>query len=301
VVRACAESDCVGVGSALKIKALACDVDGTLLSTKHEFDARTAELIIEVVDNYGITFFPATGKSRAGALNSFGPPLATRLGTRSPGVFLQGLIVYGRGGQIVYESTLSARAIEAIIQQAHEEDVEWVGYLGDRLIVERQTALTDSLTVYHEPRPELLSDVRAELGILEHETLAFNKMLVIHRDPAAISAMRPRYEQRMKPLGVVLTQAQADMLEMLPPGASKGDGVRRLLEHLELDAGELMAIGDAENDLEMLALARVGVAMGNGLPSVKKIATWVAPSNNELGVAAAIRKFILLEDPASGA
>jgi len=46
-------------------------------------------------------------------------------------------------------------------------------------------------------------------------------------------------------------------------GASKGDGVSWLLQHLGRSPAGLLALGDGENDIEMLQLAAVGVAMGN--------------------------------------
>ena len=50
---------------------------------------------------------------------------------------------------------------------------------------------------------------------------------------------------------------------MLPQGASKGDGLRRLLERLGVEPGAVLACGDGENDVEMLRLAGTSVAMGN--------------------------------------
>ena len=54
-----------------------------------------------------------------------------------------------------------------------------------------------------------------------------------------------------------------------------------------------MAVGDAEPDLDMFAVAATGVAMGNAIDSVKEQADAVAPSNAEAGVAWAIKKFAL--------
>ena len=56
----------------------------------------------------------------------------------------------------------------------------------------------------------------------------------------------------------------AYMLEWLPSGGSKANGVAKLCEHLNIDMEtELLALGDAENDVEMLRKAAIGVSMGN--------------------------------------
>ncbi len=90
-----------------------------------------------------------------------------------------------------------------------------------------------------------------------------------------------------------VTQAVPEYIEVLPPGASKGRGVQMLLDDLGIAPHEMLAIGDGENDLEMLQMAGVGVAMGNAKTTVKAVADYVASDNNHSGVAEAIEKFAL--------
>ena len=54
-----------------------------------------------------------------------------------------------------------------------------------------------------------------------------------------------------------------------------------------------MAIGDSPNDSAMITVAGLGIAMGNAVDEVKKIADYITLSNNEDGVAYAVRKFVL--------
>lgn len=65
-------------------------------------------------------------------------------------------------------------------------------------------------------------------------------------EPSHIDEMRPIVAERIGDMGH-LTQAQSNMLEVLPPDACKGNGVRRLAKSLGIDVEEIMAIGDAEN------------------------------------------------------
>jgi hydroxymethylpyrimidine pyrophosphatase-like HAD family hydrolase len=83
------------------------------------------------------------------------------------------------------------------------------------------------------------------------------------------------------------------VLQVLPLGASKGAGVSWLLKHLGMDPAGLLALGDGENDIEMLQLAAVGVAMGNAGAKVKGVADAVVGSNDEDGVAQAIHEYVL--------
>ena len=74
---------------------------------------------------------------------------------------------------------------------------------------------------------------------------------------------------------------------------SKEDALKELTEKLGFLPEEVMAIGDANNDIEMLEFAGLGVAMGNSSDYVKKLANYVTDTNDANGVAAAIEKFIL--------
>lgn len=92
--------------------------------------------------------------------------------------------------------------------------------------------------------------------------------------------------------GVTIIDHSPGYMEVLPPGVNKGVGVGRLLEELGVAAGETLACGDAENDVEMLRLVGVGAAMGNAQPAALEAADFTVASNAEDGVAEAIRRFV---------
>ncbi|AMV63566.1 HMP-PP hydrolase (pyridoxal phosphatase) Cof [Pediococcus damnosus] len=83
-----------------------------------------------------------------------------------------------------------------------------------------------------------------------------------------------------------IVRSQPMILEFLKPGIDKGSALDVLLDHLGWTRENLMTFGDAENDLEMLASAGVGVSMANGTPEAKKTANHVTVlDNNHDGVA----------------
>ncbi|MDR1013053.1 MAG: HAD-IIB family hydrolase, partial [Lactobacillales bacterium] len=81
--------------------------------------------------------------------------------------------------------------------------------------------------------------------------------------------------------------------EILHSKASKGNALLVLAKKLNLERKEIMAIGDAENDLSMIKVAGLGVAMANATIEVKKEADVETTSNNKSGVALAIEKWVL--------
>ena len=74
----------------------------------------------------------------------------------------------------------------------------------------------------------------------------------------------------------------------------KGTGIRAVMERYGLRREELIAFGDGENDMSMLKLAGIGVAMGNGDQAVKAMADYVTGPVEEDGVSQALRHFGLL-------
>ena len=85
------------------------------------------------------------------------------------------------------------------------------------------------------------------------------------------------------------------MFEILPKGASKASALQALSQTLGYSKDQVMALGDANNDLEMLRFAGYSVAMGNGNAAVKEIADFITLTNDEDGVAHTINKLIETE------
>jgi hydroxymethylpyrimidine pyrophosphatase-like HAD family hydrolase len=74
--------------------------------------------------------------------------------------------------------------------------------------------------------------------------------------------------------------------------SDKGSALKFVADKLGIPRGSVMAIGDNQNDVPMFDQAGVSVAMGNAIPSIKKAARFVAPTNNDNGVAWALAKFL---------
>ena len=85
-------------------------------------------------------------------------------------------------------------------------------------------------------------------------------------------------------------------LMVLPRGIDKGFGLAAALRELKIDASEVVAVGDAENDHSLLRGAGFSAAVANALPELKAHASWVTPSGHGTGVRELIER-ILKEDP----
>ena len=82
------------------------------------------------------------------------------------------------------------------------------------------------------------------------------------------------------------------VITLTADGATKGTALTAACRHLGIDPGEVVAFGDAENDLEMFKLAGASVAMGQADDTVKAAADFVSRANYEDGVAYALQQLL---------
>jgi len=91
--------------------------------------------------------------------------------------------------------------------------------------------------------------------------------------------------------GVRVLRSDPELLQIMHSDASKAAALGMVAEFYNVPMERVMAIGDATNDIPMLEAAGVAIAMDNAHPAVKQIADWVAPSNNDHGVHAALVRY----------
>jgi Cof subfamily protein (haloacid dehalogenase superfamily) len=89
---------------------------------------------------------------------------------------------------------------------------------------------------------------------------------------------------------VTILKTDRDLLQIMHPQVSKAVALAKVAKWYGIAMEQVMAIGDAPNDVGMLQAAGVSIAMDNAHPLVKDAADWVAPSNNDHGVHAALAR-----------
>ena len=107
----------------------------------------------------------------------------------------------------------------------------------------------------------------------------------------AISAMRPQVVARFGE-EINLVSTDSELLQIMAKGVSKAAALRRLVAEYGVPLENVLAIGDGENDLEMLSECGIGVAVANAAPALKSVATWTTPSADSHGVHEALRQFV---------
>lgn len=266
-----------------QIRLIVADLDGTLLDSTHEVSPRT-EATIKAAQAQGVDFTVATGKTFPSTT-----ALIERFDIHLPVICGNGTSVHNTDGTVLYEDPIPLDLAVEAVTFAAEHGMTPVVYIEGGLVAPVWDANVDELVEHHEPAPEIAPDLVAALRN-SHQP---HKIILMNQDLEKVSAFQDLLEARFAGWGQVLRSGLASVVELLPRGVSKATALQIILDRTGYTADETMTFGDNCNDLAMIRLAGVGVAMGNSPPDVQDGADFVTRSNDEDGIALAIERFVL--------
>jgi hydroxymethylpyrimidine pyrophosphatase-like HAD family hydrolase len=266
-----------------EIRLVASDLDGTLLRPDETVSERTREAIV-AVRRAGITLVLVTGRPpRALA------PIAARIGVGGIAICANGAVVWDLdAGTMVDVTPLAADLAAGLVRELRE------AIPGVLFAVElehgfgREAGWTDGTG---PPRPRLVERETPEVleaDALEMVTGPVVKLLVRHPTlPFPEVARRARQAVGEQ---AVVTWAGTRLLEISAAGVTKAWALERLCARLGVRRQQVLALGDMENDLPMLAWAGHSVAVANAQPDVLDAADEVTASNLDDGVALVLER-----------
>ena len=279
------------------VRLVAIDIDGTLLpSFSQTISPRNAEAL-RAAQRAGVTVAIATGRRTA-----YTAPLLQGLGLRAdmPLITSNGAVTRTLGGDPIDRSHLKASVARELcgllrpfgtlvftfdmvgrgeliledFEQAHQRISLWVE--ANRDAIEIVQPLEDALPDGKDPIQGMVT------GGVERMRQA-EKALRVSNLTSFCTAVRTEYPAR-----------DLSIVDLLPPGVSKGWALERLAARLGVDRKETMAIGDNWNDVNMLEWAGQAVLMGNAAQDLRAMAKtngWKqAPPNDEDGVAVTLER-----------
>lgn len=266
-----------------QIKLVAIDIDGTLLNSKSELTPRV-EKAFKAALAQGVRFVLATGKTR-GSMEW----LLHELGD-VPGIYNQGCVTVNGDGSVRSQQILDDKIVRQFITYAEDRGFVVALYSGGRILMRtRNTVIEDNMRHYREVAPEAVGALQNIIG-----TLPINKAIAMG-EPRAVTALRWQMSLQVGKAARLVQAGVPEMVEILPPGASKGAALRKLAGELGIAPENILAIGDAENDIEMIQYAGLGVAMGHAHDPVKAAANEVVADHDHDGVAEALEKFVIVK------
>ena len=268
------------------VKLLASDLDGTLLNPDHVPATGTFEAIAEY-QNAGGSFAVCTGRdlgSARGVLKGLDID-------RMPGVYLNGTTVKGKGGELLRNLTLPLDLIKKMVEwgRAHRDVASILFVEGDNHYVMDRSEEYALFMHKHLLDPDPLEVKGGYSSDNPPVPTQVNMMRVICH-PDKMDVVKPQVAECVAGYAAY-AQSLPTTIDIMAPGTNKAAGLHVLLKALGLSMAETCAIGDSENDLEMLQSVRVACAMGNAVKKTKAVSHFVMPKNTDqpAGVVCLIR------------
>ena len=263
-------------------RAIALDLDGTLTNHEKVVTPKTREALLQASAK-GAVIILASGRPTYGI-----EPVAKCLELNKQGGYILsyngGNIVNAKTGEKLFSQFLPDEVIPELYAYAKEHGHALLGYAGNEIITE----MPDDQYVKEESRINKMN-IRKVDNLFESLEPHPTKLLMTG-DP---TLMLKAEEELVEKLGdrMDIFRSAPFFLELVPKGIDKAKSLTRLLTKINLTPADLIAFGDGYNDLSMLKLAGMGVAMENAAPKVRAEADYVTLSNEEDGVAAALIHF----------
>jgi 5-amino-6-(5-phospho-D-ribitylamino)uracil phosphatase len=272
------------------IRLLTIDIDGTLLNPQKHITPRT-RTAIQAAQQQGIIVTLATARRYINTA-----PIAQELGITIPVILCDGaLIIEHPDGNVLHRQVIGATVAQQAVEILVQHGVQPVVHHINGMIEEIWTGLSEYdnewVTEYFATFPanmQRLPYVSCCTGQPDPlRVVAFTSEEIVHRLIPEISLLDCAWNMTRRG-----SYGTAE-LTIMHATCSKASGVQTLARQLAIPLEQVMAIGDNNNDIEMLQSVGWGVAMGQASDNVKAIADAVTTSNAEDGVALAIERYAL--------
>lgn len=274
----------IGAKMTSPYKLLALDMDGTLLDSRKQVSPKTQQAIEELAKT-GVAVAYCTGRSLPEMRDVRRALPFVRYGSQ-----VSGALTYDFETDTVISATplstdiclqlIRAGALEnamvhmhcvhaSVTRQVDIDRMHLVRMATYRSMFEEVCTRTDDLEAY----------------VREHEGQVL-KINLYHMDTES----RERTRRRIQGLPIKLADSERTSLESTAQGISKDKGIERICSRLGIGMDQVVAIGDAPNDTDVLRAAGCAVAMGNATPEIKQLADLVVADNDHDGIAEAIER-----------
>lgn len=247
------------------------DLDGTLLNNDSQVDDSVAKAVKQLKEN---DYLPVISTGRS--------PIEIDAATSATGIdtyiTLNGAFVQSQG-QVIYQNNLKPELVGKLIKQAKEFGESVSMHSVDKTFLSEATPFTKEFyTAVNIDIP----DVKPDFYLKEDVPMA---IVVSHGDSK-------RYQDKFPELKFYKTGPYS--IDTVEKDVSKMSGIKHLIKGLGLEDKPVYAFGDGTNDLPMIKFADYGIAMGNGISSVKAAASYITTENVNNGIVNGLKHYNLI-------
>ena len=254
------------------------DIDGTIYSPQIGITKEVKDCIRNLIDN-GVHVAIATGRNFGSTKT-----IADEIGIKCPLICYQGGLINTYDGKTIDVKYVEEEPARKIVKELRDRCIHMNVYIEDVLFVENDN--------------DYIKDYVGDKGIHYFKVDSFdeldfsklNKILAIDKDTELIENLIKELQEKYPELYVV--KSTSIFCEIANKEATKGNAIKLLANKLGFTEQEVLAIGDQNNDIEMVVTAGIGVAMGNGTEEIKSKADYITDTVLNNGFVKAIDKFV---------
>ena len=264
-----------------EIKVICCDIDGTLVRDDKSLSEENKKWIYKAVKEKGIHFTLVSGRMANGVR-----PFYDEIGINGPVSCYNGGTLVDEEGNIVEDLRMPHDLALSLVRVGHKVQIGMILFDGMTWFLEEKDD-------YIYPWKTKIYQSDSGIGPFEELLKTFDTNKVIYMSPSAEKLEEAKAEVlRTVDRSRITMYRSGNFLEVMPSGYDKGSAIDALSDYYKVPASQIMALGDDYNDIPMLKKAGWSVAMGNAVPEAKAAAKYITDTNNNDGVAKAIRRYI---------
>lgn len=288
-------------------KFVAIDLDGTLLNSYGEVTQNTKQALLKA-KSQGVEIVLSSGRPISSTES-----LAKELGVDNYLISGNGAAVYDiKNQKLIMDRFLNKEQVLNIAKLCEDNSFFYNVYTEDEVIA---NSLNYNVLFYHKENLKKIEEKRTHINVVQNilkyieesgkdkflkitvcdeSQFIFNSIMKRLKLIDGIDVLETEYMSRKKiKSGTEDINIQYFYTEVTNQNVNKWSAIEFLIDKLNINREEVVAIGDNMNDIEMIQNAGLGIVMGNSNPKMKEIADEIVSDNNSEGVLEAFNKFIL--------
>ncbi|MFV8334588.1 Cof-type HAD-IIB family hydrolase [Flavobacterium sp. RSP29] len=264
----------------MKYKMLVLDMDDTLLTDDHIISDENKAMLFKAQE-LGVYVILASGRPTP-AMTAYAKELQL---DNSYMISYNGAVITDlKEDKVIFEQTLTQEQIHELYDYSLKSKTHIITYVDGKIVSE-----TDS---------EYIEIEKNITGLKHNKVLSFKEEVqssavkcILLEEPSYLKEVEKDLKATMPHLSV--SMSKPFFLEVAQNGIDKGASIKFLAEKLNIHQSEIIAVGNAGNDLTMIEYAGLGVWVDNVDPELRDKGDFIVASNNNHGVAEVVRRFIL--------
>ncbi len=271
----------------MKYELIGLDMDGTLLNSEKKITPGVVLAIKEAIAN-GKHVALSTGRGVAEIAE-----YREQLKDMEYAILESGALVYNlKKDEMISVVDLDETIVDKVFDAVKDKDV-FVHLISQGRSVSSEELIPKMdkyhMGVYIPLYDRVSTKVDNTIKFHYEDKQGIEKINLYHTTPQD----REDTKRKLQGLPVEMLDAEETSVEISPLGVTKGFGLKKLCEYLNIGIEQSIAVGDADNDLDILKTAGLAIAMGNANENAQKIADVKVADNDHDGVAEAIYKYLL--------